>query len=155
MWLHPKGCLVLKNKVTAVFTRLTADFTGLYPRNYETSSQVLPTPHRRIFTFFNFRMRWTHSFQIHENAVYPYKPYQSTARICKGIRPYSCLISYPGIETSVPVRPWHLAVLSASIGFWTITYTVFVEFSSKIWQKSFWSNIKYCYLTILTIYGLS
>ena len=99
--------------------------------------------------------RPAHSFQIHENAVYPYKPYQSTARICKGIRPYSCLIGYPGIETSVPVRPWHLAVLSASIGFWTITYTVFVEFSSKIWQKSFWSNIKYCYLTILTIYGLS
>ena len=33
----------------------------------------------------------SHSFQIHENAVYPYKPHQSTARICKGIRPYSSL----------------------------------------------------------------
>ena len=28
---------------------------------------------------------YSHSFQIHENAVYPYKPHQSTARICKGV----------------------------------------------------------------------
>ena len=34
----------------------------------------------------------SHSFQIYENAVYPYKPHQSTARICKGVLcPASCL----------------------------------------------------------------
>ena len=44
----------------------------------------------------------SHSFQIHENAVYLYKPHQSTARICSvQLRAYSCLIGYPGIETSV------------------------------------------------------
>ena len=32
-----------------------------------------------------------HSFQIHENAVYPYKPHKPYKRICKGIRPYSSL----------------------------------------------------------------
>ena len=38
-----------------------------------------------------------HSFQIHENAVHPYKPHQSTARICKGVLcPASCLF--------VPIR---------------------------------------------------
>ena len=39
----------------------------------------------------------SHLFQIHENAVYPYKPHQSTARICKGVLcPASCLF--------VPIR---------------------------------------------------
>ena len=37
-----------------------------------------------------------------KRSVYPYKPHESTARICKGVLcPASCLIGYPGIETSV------------------------------------------------------
>ena len=40
----------------------------------------------------NFADICSHSFQIHENAVYPYKPHQSTAHICKGVLcPASCL----------------------------------------------------------------